>query len=278
MSGLDLGAVRRDTTAVVHRHFAIFATLVAAFAFLPRLILLIAFPGGGRMPNFVHPAPQPAGYLWATLVATLIGLISAFTIAAIAADPAEGGGRPIGATIVAILPKIGKAFVALLWLAVAYVLGVLAIGIVAIIVSVIVIAANVGGATPMAAATPATTGLIVFGLVALLLPVIFWLYARLTPLLGFLLREPISAFAAIKRAWRLSRGSTWRIVLIWLLFFAALLPIQIAGWMIAGPAVPGIVLEVPGFVALALSTAAIAGLSMYFYAACGIIYRQLADV
>ena len=172
-----------------------------------------------------------------------------------------------------MLPKIGKAIVAGVLLFLVYMVGAIAIGLVVGIVAVVVIVAGSGaGATPKA--DPVTAGIIAIVVIAAILPVVVWLYARLTPLLGVLLREPIGAWASIRRAWRLSRGSGGRLSALWVALFVVTAIVQVALWAVVGAAGPAS--SAVGFAAILVRSAFGAALGAYFYAGCGIVYRQLA--
>ena len=266
----DLAGTWRATRAVVCRHFDIFATLAAAFVFLPSVIVHVAvFPAMVvGMTDPLHPATLPPGLLLATAGVLLVNMLAWFTIAAVAADPDEGAGRPVGATLRVALPAIGRAIVCgLLLFAAAFA----SVFVLLLIGGIVGVAAGMG--TPAKAATAAVTGLAgIVGAVAVAVGI--WVSARLAPLVGVLLREPLRPGAAILRAWGLSRGAGSRIVLI---VIAATVTTLVAQLAITGTGhLFG--LRADAFVLTLLRDVAAALISVYYYAAIGIVYRQLTEV
>ncbi len=282
MVRLDIAAVWRMTVDIVRRHFSTFVTLTAAFVFLPAVFLAVAFPEAGvfRLPvPGQAPPPFPAGLILLGLLSGLVGLVGHFSIGAIAADPAEGGGRSLGQIIAAVLPKIGKGLIAGLYLLLAY----LALCFVAVVIVTILAAmfGAVGGmrtSVPPGGVLPAPTAsaMMVGGLLlVIVLPLMIWATARLSPMLGVLLREPLSAFDSIKRAWALSRGSALPIAGMLLLVGVASL---LVGLVVQGI---GSALGLNAGVALLLVVVARSAVSaliaVYYYTATAVIYRQLVE-
>jgi len=270
------------TADIVRRHFSTFATLAAAFVFLPTVLASAVFPHLGAMPMPVpgQPAPSfPGGIFLLITGTTLIGLIGHFSIGAIAADPAEGGGRSIGEIITDVLPKIGRGLLAGLYLVVAYV----AIGL-AIVVIVSILAGMVGavsGSARMSVASarvtpPAELVAAVGWLIAAIgLPLVIWISARLLPLLGVLLREPRSAIDSIKRAWALSSGSVVPLAgLVIVVGVASIVPTLALERLRAGLGIDtGVALLLFTVVRCAVS----ALIAVYYYAAAAVVYRQLSE-
>ncbi len=269
MQRLDLGLFWRDLLAIVRRHFAVFATLGAAFIFLPSVVIGFAFPDAAtpHMPDPSHP--QQLSLLFWVMAAGLglVTLLGYFSIGAITADPNEGGGRSIGATIAGVVPKIGKMLVVILWLCLAELAVIIVVAIVAVIIGIV---AGVSGAK----LSPGTSApmLIGFGVFVLALPPIFWVMTRLAPLLGVLLREPISAYASIKRAWQLSRGSAWRIFILLLATMIVSLAVQLVLLAIARA-----IGTAPAFPFIVIRSAFNTWLAVYLAAGYGVLYRQLAE-
>ncbi len=279
---LNIGSVWRMTADIVRRHFSVFVTLAAAFVFLPSVLASVLFPQSGapRMPVPGQPAPPfPTLYFLLLIATILIGLIGHFSIGAIAADPAEGGGRSIGEIITGVLPKIGKGLLAGLYLLVAYVT--VAIGVV-ILVSILssVVGAVTGSARMSVAAAqasppPELVATIGWLIAAFVIPLTIWVSARLLPLLGVLLREPLPAIDSIKRAWALSRGSVTPL--------AGLVAVVAVGSILLMVLFEQLrqALSIDRGVALllftAVRTAVTTLIAVYYYAATAVIYRQLAE-
>jgi len=264
---LNLAATWRLTRDLVKRHFGVFATLSAAFVFLPSALLTLLMPAklAARLPDPAHPVALPPGVGLASIIVLLLGLIAWFVIAAIAADPAEGGGRSVAATLRSVLPAIGRALIAgLVLFAGAF----CAVFVLLLIGGIVVAIAGVGTGTAAIAAANGLAGPV--GNLALIAAI--WATARLLPLPGVLLREQLGPIAAIWRALALSRGSTARIVAIPI---AVAVVVSLAQLVLTGAAR---LLGLPGaaFGVVLARDAAIALVSVYYYAASGIVYRQLA--
>ena len=274
MTRLDLGSVWRMTTDIVGRHASIFATLAAAFVFLPAVLLSALVPQAGlmRLPVAGQPPPHPGWLFLLIAVAGLIGLVGHFSIGAIAVDPAEGGGRSLGAIINSVLPKIGKGLLAALYLLAAYLVIMLTIILVISVIGAIYTATGSSGRS-----LPGTPpGMIVAGLIVIIvLPLGLWVTARLVPMLGVLLREPLTAAASIRRAWALSRGSAGAIVglILLVLLVSIIVTVVLQSLRTA--------LGLQGGVALLLfaviQSAVSALIAVYYYTATAVIYRQLTE-
>lgn len=264
-------AIWTETRVVVARHLGIFATLAAAFQFLPTVIVRLMGPQVGTMPSLTPgaaPAPALSGSVWLILlVLMLLQYLGLFAIAAITSDPREGGGRTIGETIAAALPAFGKFLLALVLFGVGYMVFSLVAGLVLAIVAVIFGAA--GGLTKGSGTDPQAIAGLVGLILAIVLPLVTWLMARLSPLVGVYLREGTGVVAGIRRAWLLSRGSAWAIVVLLLLYLVtsglvAMVQFSLGG---AGPL---------AIVATLIAAAFSAVMFVYFAAATGVVYRQLA--
>ena len=275
MRAIDARTLIGDTIAMVHRHFAVFATVSAAFYFVPSVAFGLLFPLAGRAPDPAHPVHVPPVFWLVALVLGLVALVAGFTIAAIAADPAEGGGRTLGATMAGVMPRIGKALAAGLILAAGYFILCFAAAFIFVIVAVIV-AVGSGSAAKPPTIDPAMIMTITGGFIVALLPPFFWLYGRLTPLLGVLLREALTPGDSIRRAWALSRGNGWRIAGLQLIIFLPEMAAQGLAWgfLRSAGAAPG---DALGVAALVVRTAVIAWLLLYHYAGMAIVYRRLAE-
>ncbi len=266
-------AIWGETRAIVARHLGVFVTLAAACQFLPTVAMRLLAPQVATMPSLTPgAAPPPAipASMWLVLLGiTLVQYVGLFTIAAITSDPREGGGRTIGETIAAALPAFGKFLLALVLFAVAYLVFSLVAGIVLAILAIVFGAT--GGMTRTSAGTvdPQMIAGLVGLIIAVVLPLVTWVMARLSPLVGVYLREDAGVVAGIRRAWSLSRGSTWSVVLLLLLF---LLLSGLAAAIQFGLGSGGVIGILGTLVAAAIS----AILFVYFSAAIGVIYGQVA--
>ncbi len=272
MQRLTIGSVWAGMIAVVSRHFGVFATLMAAFAFLPALFVSLVLPDVLTVrpgPIGALPAIHP-GFAPVLLILLTLQFAGMFAIVAIAADPAEGGGRSVGQTLVHGLPALVRFLLAgiLVWIALA--LAVLVVG--------VVIGLGLGlGGTPANDDVRTLAAAMVLASMALTL----WGGARLAPLPGLLLREGSGPVAGLRRAWALSRGATVPLVQLSLVYLVAALVLAlvaqglVAAFGLVGAALGG--LRLGGFIASIASAAIGAWLSIYWGAALGVIYRQLAE-
>jgi len=261
--GVTAGGIWHDTRAVVARHWQVFATLAGASVFLPNAAMRLLAPAGASPQA---PADLPPGF-W-TLLALVLALqfIGVFAVAAIAADPREGGGRTLGATLADAAPAFGKFVVALLLFVIGYAIATVAASLVLAIVAVASPGALAGagkGTAPMALAS---------SLVAVVVPLLMWLWARLSPLVGVYLREDVGVVPGIRRAWALSKGATWPILALLTMFVLASVTVgtlQVSAGQAAGAGIAGMLL---GLVFAGI------GALFFVYAAAGtgVIYRQLS--
>lgn len=281
MGRLTMNGVWEETRTVARRHFETFVTFAAAFAFLPPLALGVAFPGMmSAMTNPDAAAALPSTFVLAALANSLLGFVGIFAIVAIAADPAEGGGRRVRESFAGALRGLGKFLLALLLIYVVVVVAGIALG---IVVAIVAAASGGLGGSGAAAGGPATVAgpTVAAAILAVVLPVMLWLTARLSPMVGVFVREPVRVIGGVRRAWRLSRGSTWPIVGLLLLFVFASLAIGFGGaglgaaFGVAGRLASGSVGV--GALLFAIVTSALgAALLLYYAVALGVIYRQLS--
>ena len=204
---------------------------------------------------------------WVVLLA-VIGLQvgGVFAIAAISADRSEGGGRTLGETLGEAMPAFGRFIGALGLFAIAYLL---ASVVLAMVLGVVVLA---GGLTPDAVAS-AGRGAPPPGLaavvLAVVLPILIWLWARLLPLVGVYLRESAGIVGGIRRAWGLSRGSAWPLVTLLLGLIGATFGLSAVQDALPATGLAGGLLDI-------VSSAIGAWIFAYAAAATGIVYRELA--
>lgn len=272
MQRLTVGGVWADMSAIVTRHFVVFATLMAAFAFLPSLFVSRALPdvfsihraAAGAMPA-VHPGFAPT-----LLVLVALQFMGMFAIIAIAADPHEGGGASVGRTLATSLPALGRflAAGALVWLALVAVATLIGV------VSGMVLGF---GGTPSAAGEQTLAAIVVLVTMVIAL----WAGARLTPLPAVLLREGIGPIDGLRRAWALSRGATLALIQLSFVYLGVALVLAlmaqglVAAFGIVGAAAGG--LRFGSLIANIVSAAASAWLCIYYGAALGVVYRHLAE-
>jgi hypothetical protein len=259
--------------AVVGRHFGVFATLMAAFVFLPALAIGLVFPEVTAIkPGPLGTAPTlPPGFLPTVLALMVLQFTGLFAVIAIAADPQEGGGRSVGETLRATLPAMGRFLLALvvLWFGLVLVLVVLGI------VGGLLLGVT-GGSGDQAKAM--TLGV---GLAGMVFGIALWMGARMAPLPGVLLRETAGPVAAIRRAFALTRGVTAPLLLLTLVYLVVTLVCVLLAQGVA--AAFGLVGTVAGGQRLGglagqIATSGFgAWLSIYYGAALGIIYRRLAN-
>ena len=273
---LTVSELWHGTIAVVQRHFSSFAVIAAVTVLLPSLLGRLLFTELFEMAAMGKPMKAlPSGYWLYMLVYILATLVGMFSISAVAADADEGGGQTMGAIVRGVLLAIGKAFLAgLLFMAVYGA---------AIIVVAVVIGIVVGGAALVTSGGMAAgnTGSKTFAIVmivlltAVIFPLVIWASARLAPLTGVYLREPVGVVAGVKRAWALSKGSAWTI-------FKLVLVVAVLGFAPSafqlGLVRMGFIGGVGGFLAAAAMGAVGALLFVYQAAGLGILYRRLAEL
>lgn len=115
----------------------------------------------------------------------------------------------------------------------------------------------------------------------IILPLLLWLGSRLSPMVGVFSIEAASPVRGIRRAWALSAGSGWRIVLVILVFSLAVLALLLVTQAMA--AALGVAATLSGahsigaIVFVAASAVVNALISILFTVALGVIYRQLRE-
>lgn len=273
---IGVGELWHGTIAIVHRHFASFAVIAAVMFLLPSLASRLMFPEFLDMSLIgKRPPGIPLGFWPYLLVALLAQAIGVFSIAAVAADPDEGGGQPMGAIIRGVFPAIGKGFLAGLVFMAVYVGFILALAIVGFVVAFVFAAIGKSVAGGNDAGMKSFGIMFAVLLVAVLLPLLMWVAARLAPLTGVYLREPVDVIEGIKRAWGLTKGSAWTVIKIMLIVTVLALctsAVQL------GLAKVGLVGGIGGFLAALIVGALGSLLYMYEAAGIGFLYRRLAAV
>jgi hypothetical protein len=273
MTRISVGGVWDEMLAVAGRHFGVFATLMAAFAFLPTLTVGLAFPEILSMKpgTFGTPPELPPGFGLTIVVLAVLQFVGLFGIIAIAADPAEGGGKSVGETMRDALPAIGKFLLALLvvWV------GLLVLVLVIALAGGLLLGISGSGSDQSHAMTLA------IGIAGFVIAVAVWIGARLTALPGVLLREGIGPVDSLKRALALSQGATGTLLLLTLIYFlASVIAVLLAQGLAAAF---GLVGTVAGNTRIGTTIAQVASagfgawLSIYYGTALGVVYRQLAN-
>ena len=272
---LTVSELWHGTIVIVQRHFANFAVIAAVTVLLPSLLGRLLFPELFQMAAVGKPAATlPSGYWLYMLVYILLTLVGTFSIAAVAADADEGGGQTMGVIVRGILPAIGKAFLAGLLFMAVYSAAVI---VVAVVIGIVVggVAIVTAGGMPAGDTGSKTFAIIIIAvLMAVVFPLVIWASARLAPLTGVYLREPLGVIAGVKRAWRLSHGAAWTIFK--LVLVVALLGFALSAFQL-GLVRMGFIGGVGGFVAAAAMGALGALLFVYQAAGLGFLYRRLEE-
>ncbi len=277
MARISIDRVWRETQSQVRAHLSAFATLTAAFVFLPALLFGLLVPQG--MQGFTLPAPGtmphfPPWFWPAALVGVVLQSLVTLTIAAIAGDAARPTDETVGQTLARMLPALLRYLGALVVLFFLYLLLLIPISLVLMLV--------LGAVSALGGDAVQKQAMLVGGLIALLLvPVLLWVAGRLAPMVGVFAVEGAAPVTGIRRAWRLSSGSGWRIaLLIFVTSFAAILvalAVQgVAAALGSGAALAGA--HMVARIVVAVVSAAINGaLFVLFSAGLGVIYRQLRE-
>lgn len=271
MATITAGGIWRETRAVVARHFSTLATLAGATVFLPNAAVRILLPTVSRPQiNPADPTTVPPAFWTLLIVVIALQIAGLFAIAAITADRSEGGGRPVRETLAASLPALSKFAGALGLFVIGYFIVAIVLGLVFAIVAGVWLAASPAA---LAAAQKGEPPAALAGLVlAVVLPLMIYAWARLSPLVGIFLRERTGVIEGIKRAWTLSRGTAGAIM--------ALLAGMVLAWFgltwvqsgLAGMGLP----QLAGVVVDLLGAAAGALIFTYAAAGTGIVYRELS--
>lgn len=276
MARITIDCVLRETAVQVRAHLSAFVTLAAAFVFLPALIAGLVAPA----PTFHMPKlgamPQFPPWFWATTIVTLgLQMLASLTVASIAGNPRRPIYETVGTTLARMMSALSRYVGAILLLCVAY-----------LIVSVpvlLVLAMGTGAASALGGSSSPQGALAaqqvggVFLLFAL--PVMLWVCARLSPMLGVFAAEPVGPVGGIRRAWALSRKSAGKLVLLLILIAVALLLLSVLGQGLGGAL--GSLAAFGGSMALArvvtLIVAGLVGAASFIGIAAGqgVVYRQL---
>lgn len=144
-----------------------------------------------------------------SLALALVGFWGQLAITALALDPSLA--RAAGATATRRFPA---ALLVMIVILAAMLVAIVPVPVILAIAGVDLTAAMQAGSMP---AIPSSAGLWIFLYLLILLPLILWAAARLAVALPALVGEGL-ALGAIGRSWALTRGATWRIVGVLLLY------------------------------------------------------------
>lgn len=258
MGDLTIDGVWRETAAKVRANRGLFATLAAAFTFLPALLFALL------VPQPVPGAQPPPGFVPFALLLALLQTVGSLAVISIAHDP-KAQGRPVGATLAtmvgASLRYVGTIFLVSIGLAI--VAAALAIPL---------------GLLTGAGTQPVRLALLLF---LLALPLMVFVFAQLLPLAGVLAVERAGFGSALARAWRLGRGVRGRLVLFALLIFlvvvVVVLSVQGVGAAIGVAAAAAGGGSVVGMLFTAISIGVQSFVAIYTSVAVGTIWRRLAE-
>lgn len=219
MATLRMGTVWDRTVDVLQGRTGILATIAALYVFLPNVVNAVVSAWAQADPSM----KLVSGIV--TLVTSLLLLVGLLAITSVASDPAVDRGR---ATSLA-LGRFGAALGIILLVALAAMLAFIPAGIL-----------FAGAGMRMNAAgqpdfTQASGGMLALGSLLALVAMIAGLIvsAKLSPLLAVIVNERLG-LGAIGRAWRLTRGSTARLVGVILLYAIVLLVVLAAVSSVTG--------------------------------------------
>lgn len=274
MARISIDGVWRQTLAETRAHFPAFATLTAAFVFLPALVFGAASP---PMPTATSLAAAtistlPVWFFPAILLLVVLQSIGMLTIVAIAGDAARSTSETVGSTVKRVLPRVSRYLGALLVLFVVYLLLAIPIG---LVVGLVLGGFSTAGQLPdhVTAASATVLALLV------ILPLLLWLGARLSPMVGVFSIEAVSPIRGIRRTWALSAGSGWRIMLLIIVFTLAVLALLLVTQGLAAALGVAATLagthSISGILFVVASAMVNALISILSTVALGVIYRQL---
>ena len=276
-SRISIDGIARETQAQVRAHFSAFATLTAAFVFLPSILFGLLLPAKAQAFQMPVPGQMPhfPPWFWPTaLIGILLQSLVTLTIAAIAGDPARPAHETVGATLARMLPALVRYLGGLVLLVIGYFL----IGVpVMLVIALMVGAVSVAGGGAAAANPQQLAG----ALALVLLPVLLWLGARLSPMAGVFAVERAAPYTGLRRAWALSDGAGWRIALLIIVFSLAAILVALVVQGLGAALGSGAALAGAGglakIIVVTVSAAVNALLFILFSAGLGVLYRQLRE-
>lgn len=258
MAALSIGKAWEESIVFIKREGALLFPVSLLFLAIPFAIVLQMIPaeylqmtpaGAGTRP------PLAGSVMLAIAVAVGISLIGLLTLYALALKP----GISVREALALGVGRLPVLFGAMLLAVLAYVLAVL-------VVSAI---------TAFLAAVIGTAGAAALAL-ALLLPVIMFLAARLLLLQAVIVDQSAGPVASLKAAWRLTGGHVWRLLGFTLIFFALALIVQMAVQTVFG-VIFGLLAGPEGARAAGeVAVAIVSGIfQVYFLVMTARLYRQL---
>ena len=202
---IRMGTIWDRSVEVMRGRSSILTTIAALTIFLPAVVRagIAAYAAPGS------PGAAMIGGL-ATLVTTVIAIFGGLALIAVASDPATDSGRAYAIARARLLPAIGLSLLLLLGLAVLLIpAGAL------LVASGIDFSAAARGETTTPTSMAPIALLFLYMLVAFV--VMIWLAARLSLFNPVIVNER-AGIATFARSWTLTRGLTWRIIGVFLLF------------------------------------------------------------
>lgn len=257
MGNLTVAGLWHDTITTAHGRFLDFLLVAAVTDFLPGVILQAAFP---QVTAGIGGADVPPTFIVAFVASVAVQALGAFAISD-AAIRKDGGRLSLVSHI--RLKILGKSVLAGLVLASCALLAAFALMVLGGLVAFVAVTISSAGSPSLGAGSALRWLLFAVGV-----PTIGWLTARLSPLTGVFLSEPVGVTDGIERAFDLSRGVVLPLLVPMLIFWAG-------NGLVAGllrstkfGSGPSIAL---GIGLLALGAVA----TLYASVFAGVVYRQL---
>jgi hypothetical protein len=260
MAGLSMTQAWNEAAEFARRNFGALFTVAAAFLVVPGVVAQTFAPAPGA-PGGVLPALL-------TLVALLLNLAGSLVIAALA----TGRENVVGAGIKRAFRRLPTLFVAVLLLALA-----------GLLLLVPLVAASGLRPEDLRVPVPAeATMQRVYAMSALFLLVMLPFMARLLVITPVAAGEDLGPVATIRRSWRLTRGSFWKLLGFVLILAAVALIVMLATrsvlgvavTLLLGPIEPRSLAAVIFFLLSSLVTAAV---GVFVTSMVARIYVQLAE-
>ncbi|ONF97754.1 hypothetical protein [Sphingomonas jeddahensis] len=220
---ISMGTIWDRATAVIAGRFGILAMIALLTLFVPTLVQAAV-----DMVSETSPGMKPVGALVAILVA-LAGTAGALALTAVATDPSVDQGRAFAIAGARIGPMLGIIIVLIVAAFVAMLPGVILIGM-----------AGFDIQRAQAGLTQDGLNLARFGFgmlyLVLLTFAVLWIGAKLVPLVGVVVNER-RGLGAIRRSFALTRGSTFKLIGVLILYSIVFVVVLMAATSIVGLAV-----------------------------------------
>jgi hypothetical protein len=220
MTKVKMGDVWDRTTQVLSGRAGALVSIAVVTLFLPLVAMLLV--------ALILPPTAPSTAI-VTLVLLLavaaIGVLGALAMLALASDPATSLGDAWGQARQRLLPALGVSAV------------LVAVAVIALLPVMVVVwqakidMASLAGTGARAIATGTKSFLTIYYIAYLLL--LFWTFARLAPLNAVVLHERLG-LGAIRRSFALTRGHTWRLIGVILLYAVVLAIVRLAVQSVVG--------------------------------------------